>query len=361
MTVESERAPRARPAARDRLRGIAVRLSERSQVAPLLRNAGILGALERLRRRPGLLVLNYHRVGEPAGNPFDDGAFSATAEAFRAQVAYMTRWFVMPPPHEILESLGRRSFNDPTALVTFDDGYRDNREVAFPVLRDLGAPACFFVVTRLLDAPTLTWWDRVAYSVKRMTAETLSLGYPEGLEFDLHATSRASVTRRILRACKDARPFDESRFFDELAARTGVDVDGKRLGRTLFVSWDAVREMARAGMTIGSHTATHPVLASLSEAAQRRELQESRDRIGSAIGSHPDMLAYPVGGATAFTEVTKRLAREAGYRAAFKYWGGLNHSSSLDPFAIARVAIEHADTWAQFRLRLTLASLQPWL
>jgi len=329
----------------------------RPQVASVLRKTGILSTLEQMRRRPGLLVLNYHRVGEAAGNPFDDGIFSATAETFRAQVAYIKRWFAMPSPHEILESLGRRSFNDPTALVTFDDGYRDNREVAFPVLRDLGAPACFFVVTRLLDSPRLTWWDRVAYSVKSMTANTLTLGYPERLEFDLHAASRANITRRILRACKDARPFDESHFFDELAARTGVDVDGERLGRTLFMSWDAAREMAQAGMTIGSHTATHAVLAALSEAGQRRELQESRDRIASAIGSPPDMLAYPVGGANAFTDVTKRLAREAGYRAAFRYWGGINRSSSLDPFGIARVAVEHADTWAQFRLRLTLASL----
>jgi peptidoglycan/xylan/chitin deacetylase (PgdA/CDA1 family) len=334
------------------------RLGERPPVASFLQNTGILAALERLRRTPGLLVLNYHRVGDAARNQFDDATFSATTDAFRAQVGYMKRWFRTPPPDEILESVSRGAFEDPTVLVTFDDGYRDNYDVAFPVLRDLGVPACFFVVTGLLDAPKLPWWDRVAYSVKQTKADAFGLEYPERLDFDLRATARAHAIWRILRACKDARPFDEPRFFDELATRTGVDIEAERLGRTLFMSWAAVREMALAGMTIGSHTTRHAVLAALSEPAQRRELGESRDRIGHHVGSYPDMVAYPVGGPDAFTHVTKRLAREVGYRAAFCYVGGLNRSSRIDPFAIARVPVEHGESWAQFRVRLTLATIR---
>lgn len=332
------------------------RLLDRPSVASLLWQTGVLDLLEHLRRTPGLLVLNYHRVGHPAGDPFDAATYSATAEAFRAQVAYLKRWFAMPAPEEILQSLARKSFADPIALLTFDDGYRDNYEVAFPVLRDLRVPACFFVVTGLLDAPRLPWWDRVAYSVKRTGVDLLKLAYPEPLALDLRTMSRARATWRILRACKDARPFVPSRFFDELAGATGVDVDSERLARTLFMSWDDVRDMARSGMTIGSHTATHAVLASLSEPLQRRELRESRERIAAIIGARPDLLAYPVGGAEAFTEVTKRLAREAGYRAAFRFSGSLNRSSTVDPFAIARVGVGHAETWSQFRLRLTLAT-----
>jgi peptidoglycan/xylan/chitin deacetylase (PgdA/CDA1 family) len=333
------------------------RFGERPPVASFLRNTGILGVLERLRRTSGLLVLNYHRVGEPAGNQFDDATFSATAEAFRAQVAYMKRWFRTPPADEILESLARGSFADPTVLVTFDDGYRDNYDVAFPVLRDLGVPACFFVVTGLLDAPKLPWWDHAAYALKTTKAEVFRLDYPERLTFDLRATTRSYATWRILRACKDARPFDESRFLGELAARTGIEIDTELFGRRLFMSWEAVREMARSGMAIGSHTTRHAVLAALSEAAQRRELEDSRDRIGHHLGTSPRMVAYPVGGPGAFTDVTKRLAREAGYRAAFCYGRGLNRSSRTDPFAIARVPIEYTETWAQFRARLTFATI----
>jgi peptidoglycan/xylan/chitin deacetylase (PgdA/CDA1 family) len=327
-------------------------------LASILRRIGLIG-LERLRRTPGLLVLNYHRVGDPAGNHFDDATFSATAEAFRTQIVYLRRFFVTPPVHEVLESIARRTIRDPTALVTFDDGYRDNYEVAYPLLRSLDVPASFFVVTSLIDEPRLPWWDCVAYSVKRTTVDRLPLAYPERLEFDLQSTPRSRVIWRILRACKDARPFDELRFLDELARRTEVGVDAERLGRRLFMSWDEVREMARTGMTIGSHTATHAVLASLSEAAQRRELEASRQRIGDVVGSRPHLLAYPVGGRDAFTAVTKRLALESGYRAAFSNWGGLNRPSTIDPFAIARIPVAHSDTTERFRLRLTVASVRP--
>ena len=332
------------------------RLLHRPSLASLLRHSCVLGVLEHLRRRPGLLVLNYHRIGEPAGAPFDEGTYSATAGTLRDQVSYMKRWFAMPPSEELLRSLARRSFADPTVLLTFDDGYRDNYEVAFPVLRELKVPACFFVVTGLLDAPRLPWWDRVAYSVKRTRVDRLTLAYPEPLTFDLHATPRARVIWRILRACKDARPFAASRFFDTLAAATGVDVDSEGLARTLFMPWGGVRELARSGMTIGSHTATHPVLASLPEWIQRRELHDSRERIADEIGHKPDMLAYPVGGPEAFSDATKRLTREAGYRAAFTFWGCFNRPATIDPFAIARIGVAQAETWPQFRLQLTLAS-----
>src|SRR5262245_26374135 len=334
-----------------------MRFSDRPRLAALLQDLGVVGVLERVPRPRGLLVLTYHRVGALAGNPFDDATFSATPEAFRTQVTYLKERFAMPPVDEILESLARGRTNDPMALITFDDGYRDNHDIAFPVLRDIGVPACFFVVTGLLDSPALPWWDQVAYSVKNTSVEVLKLDYPERLEFDLRVTPRGFATWRILRAYKDATAPDQSRFLDELATQTQICVDDRRLGQTLFMSWDAAREMASAGMTIGSHTTSHPVLSSLPEAAQRRELVESRERIGEMIGLRPDVLAYPVGGRGAFNDMTKRLAREVGYRAAFRYHGGLNRPDATDLFSIARIAVEHGDTLAQFRLRTTLNAI----
>ncbi|HEX8030337.1 MAG TPA: polysaccharide deacetylase family protein [Vicinamibacterales bacterium] len=334
-----------------------MRLLDYPGVAGLLRMTGALQVLERLPRKRGLIVLNYHRVGDPAGNPFDDATFSATAAAFRAQMSYVKDRFATPPAATILESFSRGRFDAPTALVTFDDGYRDNHTIAFPVLRELNVPACFFVVSGMLDRPRLPWWDGVAYAIKQTQVDRLILEYPTRLEFDLRSTARRLITWRILRAYKDASSIDDARFFDELGLRTGVVIDPEQLGRGLFMSWDDAREMAAAGMTIGSHTVTHPVLAALPEAAQRRELIESRDRIGHMVGVSPELFAYPVGGPGAFTEVTKRAAREAGYRAAFCYYGSLNLPATTDMYAIARLAVEHDQTPAQFRLRLATAAI----
>jgi peptidoglycan/xylan/chitin deacetylase (PgdA/CDA1 family) len=334
-----------------------LRLLERPIVASVLQSSGALAALELASRERSLFVLNYHRLGTIAGNPLDDATFSATAAELRQQMTHLKRWFVTPSVSEILDSLARGRFDDPTALVTFDDGYRDNYDVGFPVLRSLGVPACFFVVSGYLDAPSLPWWDHIAYSVKHTAAAVVTIDYPEPLKFDLRATPPSRVTYAILRAYKRARPLDNRRFFDGLAAATGVDVDGPALSRELFVSWDAAREMRDAGMTIGSHTVTHPILASLPEADQHRELVESRERIGEVLGAAPDVLAYPVGGPTAFTEATKRLARDAGYRAAFSYIGRRNVPGRIDQFAIGRSAVEHDQSHAQFRLNAALKTI----
>src|SRR3954454_5018088 len=110
-----------------------MRFSERPQVAALAAYTGVLRGLEALPRSRGLVVLNYHRVGDPACNAYDDGTFSATAAMLRAQVSYLRRRFDMPPVANILRSLRSGRFEHPTALLTFDDGYRDNYEIAYPV------------------------------------------------------------------------------------------------------------------------------------------------------------------------------------------------------------------------------------
>lgn len=330
------------------------------RAATVLRSTGLLRGLEALPRAAGLYVLNYHRIGGGSANPFDSATFSATADELRAQMTYVRAKFATPPASEVLESLRRGRFDAPTALVTFDDGYLDNYELAFPVLRELGVPGCFFVVSGYVDAPTLPWWDRVAYSVRRTSFETISIDYPEPLTFDLRRESRPAVTAGILRAFKRARPLDRNRFFDALATATGVDVDADELAKKLFAPWAALREMQAGGMTIGSHTVTHPVLASLPEDDQLRELADSRERIGEMLGEKPALLAYPVGGPTAFTDVTQRLARDTGYSAAFTFFGGLNLAETCAPFALSRVAVHHSQSFDQFRLKAALTTGALW-
>src|SRR5262249_11795313 len=144
--------------ARDRIHvSVSYKEVPHMSVAWWFRRTGLLRALESVRRERRLFVLNYHRIGEMAGNQLDDATFSATAERFREQVGYVKRWFAVPAADEVLDSLERGSFSNPTVLITFDDGYRDNYELAFPILRELDVPACFFVVTGLLDVPTLPW------------------------------------------------------------------------------------------------------------------------------------------------------------------------------------------------------------
>jgi peptidoglycan/xylan/chitin deacetylase (PgdA/CDA1 family) len=320
---------------------------------------GLLWALKTFARRPGLLVLAYHRIGEPAGQPFDDELISASAQGFREQLLYLRSRFDVIGLDELIARLGSAGppFRRPTAMITFDDGYRDNYEVALPILRDVRLPAVFFIAAGYIDRARLTWWDRVAYVVKSTTRATLKLDYPEPLTIDLRQPDRNRAAQQILRAYKRMQAIDQEQFFDHLEEQAGVEVDCEALGRDLFMSWDQVRGLRDSGMAIGSHTYNHPVLAQMPEAIQLSELTRSKQALESEVDRPIHAIAYPVGAPESFNESTKTLAREAGYRAAFSYNGGFNRPGELDTFDLRRLAVNWYDSSQMFRFRVTMSNL----
>src|SRR5262249_53370677 len=217
------------------------------------------------------------RIGDPGADPYYDPIVSATPGAFRDQVRYLRDHFRLIGVPELLP-IAEDGFRvaGPTALITFDDGYRDNLDLALPVLREFGAPALLFVATGFLLRPRLPWWAHVAYVVKASRRERLAIEAPEPLEVDLTHGDRREAMMAVIGVYLRAQSPDDPTLLAHLAERAGVEVDAEALGRELFLSWDQVRQLAGAGVGIGSHTQDHPLLARLSEDAQRRELVESR-------------------------------------------------------------------------------------
>jgi len=99
------------------------------------------------------------------------------------------------------------------------------------------------------------------------------------------------------------------------------------------------KEMIAAGMAIGSHTHPHAVLSQLSRDEQRRELTLSRELLNQNLGISADVLAYPVGKTSSFSNQSQELARAAGYRAAFSFYGGVNLNGKIAPYDVRRIGI----------------------
>src|SRR5262249_12185632 len=144
---------------------------------------------------------------------------------------------------------------------------------------------------------------------------------------------------------------------DELEGGAEVSVDGEAWGRGLFVSWDQIRLMRASGMAIGAHTHTHRILARLPEADQREELVTSKTRLEAELCESVAMMAYPVGSRQAFSDLTKSLAREAGYRVGFSYYGGINRPGETDPLDVQRISVELAEAFPLFRTRAIFHNL----
>lgn len=334
-------------------------MNRRDTLARVTGAIGLNAALTRLARRPALVVLAYHRIGDATDHWYDDELYSATADGFRAQLLHLRRHVDLLSADALLDATrrGTLELRRPSALITFDDGYRDNCEVALPILRELGVPAVFFVAPGYIDRPRLTWWDRVAYIVKRTERPSLALTYPEPLTIDVRTDGRHAAIRQVLRAYKRTPDLDEGLFFARLEDAAGVPGSEVSGGADLFMTWDQVRTLVGAGMEVGAHTYDHPVLSRVAEDAQRHELSRSKQRIEEETGTPVRLMAYPVGGRDAFTTATQRIAAETGYRAAFSYYGGINRPGASALFDIRREAIDRDDSMPMFHYRMAAANL----
>jgi peptidoglycan/xylan/chitin deacetylase (PgdA/CDA1 family) len=328
---------------------------KRELLARLFGRAGILRVLERLAAaRSGLVVLTYHRIAEPGADLFYDPVISATPESFRAQVDWLGRSVRILTLSEAMERIASPApWREPAALVTFDDGYRDNFEVAAPILRDRGIPATFFLPAAFVESPRLPWWDEVACVVKQTRVRRLEL---PPLSIDLDAAPRSAAIRAIITAFLDETIGDERRFLDKLAEQAEVTLDREAMARTLFTDWDQVRRLTGPDTrsSVGSHGHGHRKLAGLDVDSQRRELVESKQILEDRLGREVAALAYPYGWPGTYTAETKTLAAEAGYRAAFAALEGINRQGALDPFAIRRLNVGLGDSAVLLRARAAL-------
>lgn len=286
-----------------------------------------LGAL--LRRLPawrGLLVLNYHRIAERREGVLDPGLWSATPAQLDEQLTFLTRHFDVVGPEGLLRGRG----GGPRVMLTFDDGYRDNHDLALPLLRRHGVPAVFFICSGFIDEPRLPWWDELA--LLREDAGDAGAG---------------------------AGAIDE--------ARTGAGLDelAQRLGRRrpacpddLWMTWDMVRALRDAGMTIGGHTHGHPRLAALDGAGQQRDIAAGLARLREELAlERVDLFAYPYGQREDFDAATVAALRREGVTHAFSYYGGHNPGGVGDPYDIRRASVSILLPGARVRAAATLPRL----
>ena len=152
--------------------------NKREYLARILGRIGIIGLLERVAvmAEPALVVLTYHRIAEAGLDQFYDPIISATPDSFRAQID----WLRNHAQILTLKELDARIQNgEPwkklAGFVTFDDGYRDNFEMAVPILCELRVPATFFIPTEFIESPKLPWWDHVAYVIKNTQKRCFNL------------------------------------------------------------------------------------------------------------------------------------------------------------------------------------------
>lgn len=286
-----------------------------------------------------LTVLTYHRIradGPSDPHLFDEDVFGPTQSCFEQQMRWLKQNTTVLSEQELLMLVDKPRSNgtDHYTAVTFDDGYRDNFDLAYPVLRAHSIPAIFFVCPCLLDERQAGWWDIIAYLVKQSAKSAIEL---RGEILPLGEERAWSI--RALHGWMKSLPAQETAdLLENLSQATEVPLPSVEMQSDQLMTWEQVLEVSQNGVAIGSHTHTHRVLATLNGEKQLWELRESKSALDRRLGRDVSTIAYPAGRHGNFTAASMRIAQECGYRGAFSFHSGGNHLSSITPFDIHRIA-----------------------
>ncbi len=258
------------------------------------------------RRR--LSVLIYHRVLANA-DPLLPAAL--TRRVFRWQVRLLSSYFNVLPIDEAVRRLREDTLPPRSATITFDDGYADCVQVALPVLLEFGLPATFFVATGYLNGGWM-WNDRLVEALRTFKADSLDLA-DEGLGQIAMASGeqRSAAVYRLQGVLKEY-PLAQREAIIRRIERGGRAVNGSGP----MMADDQIRLLGKAGMKLGAHTVTHPMLTQIPLEEARGEMAGARAYLENLVQQPVDHFAYPngiPGGDYDARHVA--LAREIGFRA----------------------------------------------
>lgn len=288
----------------------------------------------------------FHRVSDGADAMWPP----MTVALFKKIIRHLTENFLLVPLEHYLDDPGAFQTKRKIATVLFDDGYKDNIEYAAPVLAQYKCPASFYVVTDCIDRNIPTWTYLIDAALAGTAKKNIELSdhfVPEKLKlFDLTINGlpnplvkevkpwmkklsnphRLLVMQSILEQCRDV-PIPRN-----------------------MMSWDDIRQLSRQGFIIGSHSHTHPMLASLqNESEISDELRISAERIRQETGNLPQTISYPIG---SFDDRVVRLSKAGGYKYGLAVEQQFYRQGKNDLFKIPRVEL-YQEPWWKVKMRIS--------
>ena len=313
-------------------------MNKRLLLANALRisGAGIIGRHTGLSR---LVVFNYHRIKPEKhyiNTPFDDGVFGPSQLELYRQLSWLKKNSNVLSEEDLVKAFnsnGCLKKQGPFSLITFDDAYIDNYELAMPIIKMLRIPAIFFVPYMLIEKRQLGWWDLISYMIKRTNLPAIVL-YGETIILGKH---KHEAIRKLNDKMKLKPVHATETMIDDLSNACEVEFPDFELMDKELMSWRQIIEASDLGITIGSHTCRHLVLSTMDETRQSEEISQSKTLIEKKIGRSVSSLAYPVGGPEHFNQTTMCLAKKSGYQMAFSFNTGVGNLNQIERFAIPRI------------------------
>jgi peptidoglycan/xylan/chitin deacetylase (PgdA/CDA1 family) len=278
----------------------------------------------------------YHSVMDRPDSEADTlGPIIHSSENFLQQMELVARDYTPVTIQEALEFVrGEKQLPRRPVVITFDDGYADNYQIASPILKRVGVPAAFYVTVECVDQQKYPWPARIRYAF--LTTSDRNWTEPQGAVWPLN--SREERTRALERAweyCGKLAGRSQEEFVRSLEQELGAGPP--QSSRRVMMTWDEVRGLVRDGHIVGSHTMTHPNMAHIPAEDLNREFVESKRALERQLASPVVHFSYPCPVLQPhWADHTVSASHQAGYQTAVTTNGGLVHKND-NPLFLRRI------------------------
>lgn len=233
-----------------------------------------------------------------------------------------------------------------SVVLTFDDGYASDYELAFPLLKKYNLHGTIFASTDFVHNGASMWWDRMEFAIGHSEAERLSI-IIGGDHIDRELGDRESRRELFLDLLPIIKKQPQERIYEEIGrieeavdCRLAEAENPPKIYRPM--NWDQAREMIDSGLvTIGGHTHTHRIMGRCKLETARWELETSRQLLKENLGLENPLFSYTNGEVGDFTPETNAILKELGYRCALLTVNGFNRLDS-DPFLLRRFSTRNS-------------------
>jgi len=214
---------------------------------------------------------------------------------------------------------------------TFDDGYVDNYEIAYPIFKKFNCPFAIYVTTDFMESKALIWW----YILDDLIQDNTILQLSDGSLFScLNIEEKNTTFYAIRNKISGLQPESLKETFSQWFSNYNFSFEAK--AKELSLNQKQIISLAQDSLcTIASHTITHPYLGNMTVEQQQLEMKESKQKLEQLIHKPVSHFAYPFGN---YNADSIKLAKENDYVTATLAWGGKLRKGQ-SPWLLTRISL----------------------
>ncbi len=302
--------------------------------------------LSRLRRiaatktRGKGLIFTLHQVNDTPVKSFAPNSILNVTPQFLEQTINKTldEGFEIISLAEAVQRIETGKGNKPFAAFTFDDAYRDNLEIAYPIFKKYNLPFAIYVVSDYSSHQGEVWWVALEEIIARET--TIEDPYIEGKLYETRTVrQKYSTFDALYIQMRNSDQFEQREKIKTLAARYNYDLQA--LSRRLIMSCDQLRELNKDPLvTLCAHTKSHFAIGALTENEAVKDISAGATKMAEELGEQPLHFSFPYGDMKSAGARDFKLLNQLGFKSGVTTRKGMifnEHKAHLT--ALPRVSL----------------------